>query len=575
MPAEDRAPASPCRPTEKVVKRKESKVTFTADVAGININVPNDDDTEMLGGSVITVTGREVKRYRVPFSKSKPTSGPAELNAQTTSTDQAPEKLPKHKVLTASRKPSLEWRRWLSDELNIFRFGSGSKDVEASKDNSRQAFTVTDVKSEAAREHNIDAAVSDNAVVVGKQQASETISTPPGHAAGCSKSSNMPISASDEVLKTGEERLPHSRHSSRPHIRSRATSRSSSSGYMNERYPMVASAMDIGTAASIAESRRKGPKKAASFAGRTTSSEPAVPEDNVSEHDEAFIEMSEADEKMHAAPAEELPRMTRDGAVDVASDAKASMIRRMPEPRTRSVLELRVKYNAGAGQVSKALEVKKTRQAPASRTALHQDDSHTRIASRSRAEQTIVPQIVPADYAPSSSPPRIPSRLEEDPTLMNISAGPYADDDAADALPSLRRRQMQRMPAPGGVKISDSSSLSTRPQHSTQRQTSPFAAGIAVENNSNTAWLKSDNTPATDNLEVKTALQTKTAAGENKRPVATRSLKQQPKAAMGKLSQEKLFSHHTEDSKDRKASTSDKCTRHRQQTTKTTPHGHA
>jgi hypothetical protein len=620
MPADDsgdKTPVAPRRSSEKLVKRKESKVAFTADVTAVNVRDESVNDTEVLGGSVITVTAREVKRYRVPFSKSKPTPTSAESNVQTLSTDQASEKLPKHKVLTASRKPSLEWRRWLSNELNIFRFGSGSKEVENSKADSRKDSAATDVTSKPACEKLATTAASDDAVVFGKQPTPRNIPPIP---AELIRSAEMLISPSNDTIKSNDERLPHSRTSSRPHIRSRATSRSSSSGYMNERYPMVISAIDIGTAASIAESRCRGPKKAASFAGRTISSEPAVPEDDLPDQDEAFIEMTENVEQAQAADALEVPSMTHDEPLRIVPSTEVSTTRPVPKYRTRSALELRAKYNAGAGQVSKALEIRKTRQGPTGHPALKKENSHTETVSQAGAKRTPVPQIDHVDYAPPGSPPpRHPLRLAEDPTLRDISAGPYADEGDSDgdvhaagrvvnaqneeldleaagaelmnedlvepiqghsaaiadhasfrpkATASDRRRQAQRKPAPSGVKVSQSSLLPKGPKHPAQRQPTPIAASITLENSSNVAWLRSEASPAPSNPDIKTAPKAKFSIGENTRPSTQM---QSTKPAMTKPSKEKLPSHSVEPSKDRKASR----TRHHQPTTKTAPLGHA
>jgi hypothetical protein len=615
----DKTPTAALESAAKVVKRKESKVTFTADVAGADFRNKSDHDAEALGGSIITVTGREVKRYRVPFSKAKTTTTPAESNVHTSSTDQLPGVLPKHKVLTASRKPSLEWRRWLSNELNIFRFGGGGKGAEDSKGENRKASAASEITSKLADENLAGTAASGDVALSGDQQASKTIFMRPDNVK-FTESVDVVTSSSNEKTKSSDERLPHSRHSSYTRIRSRATSRSSSSGYMNERYPMVVSAMDVTTAASMTESRRRGPKKAASFADRTTPPEPVVSENEFSGHDDAFIEMDETDDQVYGADVEELPRVFRQSPPHVVPAMEAPM----PGSRTRSALELRVRYSAAAGQVSKALEIRKTRQETMVHPALRGENSSSETASQTVAEQT---QIVHADHAsPGSPPPQNPLRIGEDPTLMRISAGPYADDDASDldvhvadyadnkdskgrdfevagaklnsnthreavrrhsantadhvhspskTFASGRQKHIQRMSAPGGVKISEISLLPPRPQHSAQRRPTPIAADVTLERTSSSAWLKGDTPPMISIIDSRTAPKAKVSIGENMRPSTANFQKQSPIAVLAEASQDKLHSLFIEDSKDRKPSPPTHHIHYRRSKTLITPHGHA
>jgi hypothetical protein len=209
---------------------------------------------------------------------------------------------------------------------------------------------------------------------------------------------------------------------------------------------------------------------------------------------------------------------------------------------------------------------------------------------------------------------------------MRISAGPYADDDASDldvhvadyadnkdskgrdfevagaklnsnthreavrrhsantadhvhspskTFASGRQKHIQRMSAPGGVKISEISLLPPRPQHSAQRRPTPIAADVTLERTSSSAWLKGDTPPMISIIDSRTAPKAKVSIGENMRPSTANFQKQSPIAVLAEASQDKLHSLFIEDSKDRKPSPPTHHIHYRRSKTLITPHGHA
>jgi hypothetical protein len=397
---------------------------------------------------------------------------------------------------------------------------------------------------------------------------------------------------------------------------------------MNERYPIVTTALAIGTAASITETRREGPKKAASFAGRTTSAEPVVPEITLPDRDDAFIEPTEDAVQVEGSKIEEVKSQKNNAAV--APSPKLT-VRPISEFRPRSALELRVKYNTGAGEVSKPLEVRKIRQALAALTPASNDV----VVDNTEHSQYPVTEEIPGSrmLQVNGGPPgthlgQHPLRLEDDPTLINISAGPYAYDRGYDAdadtaghgsnvlteslafgtagvmadmgegqepahdcgVHSLgnqstpradgtddqsKRSKLERKPVPIGSMIARSH-YQVHPQRSKQQTAAHGALGTPLESMSSAAWLTGDARAAGTSIDPRTTEKPKPPIGENMPPSNIKFFKQASRSnTKTPSSHAKISGQHPEDPKERSPSIANpRCHRHRQRTAaRTAPRG--
>nr|POF22093.1 annexin a11 [Quercus suber] len=341
---------------------------------------PRADSPPDNAGTVITVTGREVRRYSISPPK------PAQTKQE-------------------NRSPSKEWRRWLSDEFR----GFGQKTYEQ--------YSLTNACSESS---NTGSRV---------WPLTSKVNSPHQNCAAPRTDSDSPAAMSQPAARQD-----------RPKLEGRTQS-----SFMNDRYPMIDGSRNS-SGQSIASAARQA-SSALSNRRPENRLTPFTQDPDASEPDQGNLQSRVVIARQSIAALETLSRTKPENnpfnvtsatplsatsdLPSAATELRSSLPKDVAAPRTRaqSAFDLRAKYRHNSQASARPLEVRRS-------TAV--------LANHARHD------------------PTTPLRLDDDPTLQSIAAGPYA---------SARREKENVTPDPtaGLPTLSSSEWLSPRTNKTNRR----------------------------------------------------------------------------------------------------------
>lgn len=343
------------------------------------------------GGTVITITGREVKRYEFAAGKSRDNLGGDVVDERPADCQQ------KDRKRRISMKPSAEWRRWLSSEFGLFGWATGGN---SGGNGSRRTSQMDGHPDQPSATHNT---VVDMHPDFPLRPDDEAVAPNQDATVGTVRRWNANEASVNRLAV--DSRPPSARPPSRPRTSSR-TSSGAHSSYMNERYPMVS------PPAGIAASTERLPRKVASF-----SHPPQVAETDGSGSWETVRDDDLGDGAMGKRTAVELPGERTEDAPNRCSQADTRRLT-VATTRPKSAYELHVKYKHEADKPARPLEVRRRRI-----VAGASDRREWQPSSEQQSQPNKHDRLDSSDHGPL--------RLEEDPTLLDISAGPYANTRTA------------------------------------------------------------------------------------------------------------------------------------------------